>query len=156
MPGETVGDDRVYTKPEVPVLMWDGECYELGAGEVKQFPRFLAEHFANKIVDRYIIDQTKEGIEGKLNKANYAVLLKKVFMETTPVKAVVAPIQDVEEETEEETTEVQGVGSIATNEMAMGQLRQLAKQKGLKYPLTTSKNTLVQLINDAAGAEITD
>lgn len=152
MPGETMGDERVYMKPDVPVLMWDGEVYELNAGQVKQFPRFLAEHFAGKIIDRFIIDQTPEGVEGNNNKKSRAELLKRIFMEDVVAKPVVAPVEEVQEEVKE----IGAVAGIATNEMAMGQLRQLAKQKGLKYPPTTSRSSLVNMINATTGTETTE
>jgi len=40
--------------------MWGGQEYRVGAGEIKQYPKFLAEHLAKHLVDKILIQSGKD------------------------------------------------------------------------------------------------
>lgn len=126
-----MGGKRRYEAPSVPVLMWDGRCYELRAGETKQYPRFLAEHFAEKIIDRVLISTEKQ--DDLRAPKTREILRKQVFGEAK----VSTPVQP----------ETQSESGLETK--TIGDLRKIAKESGVATLRTDNREALISKINES-------
>lgn len=129
------GRTRVFVKPDVPVLMWDGETYEMAPGEEKAFPAFLANYFAIKIVDRVMIERGEiKQIRDERSREKYR---RDVYM--------------IRDEVEEATEPVSTLPTKKTRaEKTMAEIRAEARELGIEFALTAKKKELIKLIENAA------
>jgi hypothetical protein len=142
-------DSRVFEKPDVPTLMWDGEVYALKAGETREWPRFIAERFVKKIVDRAILDKTK--LKGVTNNIGARGLrndtLRKAIQGLVLSEKSNAPIKKVKVEEESKGEESAEVIS-PYDSMKRTELMTIAKEKGIKFDITVTKDQLLGLLSE--------
>ena len=152
--------ERVHNKPSVPTLMWDGDTYELKAGETKEFPRFLGEKFAKHIVDRAIIDKVNvEGVKNNVgtkgirNEALRKSILERVLVARTLPEAVEAT---KEEELDEvpahivpKPEEAPEVPQSDLEKLNRAQLMKIAAEAGIEVKNTMKKVDLIKALNAA-------
>lgn len=149
--------ERVYNKPEVPTLMWDSECYALEAGETRQFPRFMAENFAKKIVDRAIIEKISfPGIKNNVGMKGIRVetLRKSILELVLIVPTTPEAVEAVEEKEEEdpkpvEPKEVSKVEKKKYEGISRNRLMKMALDQGLDVKSTMKKVELIEVLYEA-------
>lgn len=85
--------------------MWGGETTLIKAGETRQFPKFLAEHYCKHLVDRILLRSGLVWTDAALRKPYEDKILGKVVVEVAKVKVV----EKAPEELKETPKEFEGV-----------------------------------------------
>lgn len=133
-PGNTA--KPLFQRPDVPVLMWDGKVYGLAAGEIKEFPRFLAAHFAKHIAKRAVFEGGYS--ENRLrDKTLYEDFVKQIYVQEP---ALIEEKEETPVEKEDLTANVET--------LSMPELRKLASEKGVKFDSKTKKVELIARLNE--------
>jgi len=81
--------------------MWGGQTTLIKAGETRQFPKFLAEHYCKHLVDRILLRGGLVWTDAALRKPYEDKILGKVVVEAKEVKVVEkAPVVEQRQVTE--------------------------------------------------------
>lgn len=138
---------------------WDGVGYEVGAGEVKEFPRFLAMHGAKKLAQHIIINDMKKPLElaERQEELMRSLISDPILGRDTKVpEDVTKPVaKEVEEETEvaeesvEDSLDTLNEGSEDLSKKTIHELRRMYKEATGEAGNSLKKTELIKGIVNA-------
>lgn len=121
---------------------WDGEQYEpIAAGAEINLPRFLADYVVKKLTDRAIIKAGKHNsINDKRVREEYGDKI---------LAGVVKEYSDEKLSTKEKVEKFMAENEVpqSMDAMTMAEVRNIAKEKGIKFKMTDKKVDLIKMVN---------
>lgn len=118
-------------------------------GEVRAFPQFEADHITEKMIDYYIIHETKEGIKN----VNVMAMRDKFREQIQGIKKEVDKTSNIEDLKEVSAKpfkkDEQSVEAVNLEDLKMPELKKLGKGLGIKLKFAERKADLIKKIQHA-------